>query len=431
MSVPNGKRLNELTATEIVKGVSAGSLTCEAVVRACLEHIAEREPSVAAWTHLAADKAIEAAKEMDRTGRRGPLAGVPFGVKDIIDTADMPTEWGSPIHKGRQAGRDAACVALSRKAGGILLGKTVTSEFANTTPGKSRNPRDVTRTPGGSSNGSAAAVGADMVPLAIGTQTTGSTIRPSSFCGIVGYRPTYGIHRLGGTMEASGSVDTLGICARSIEDVALYSDVLMGVEPQPVVEVTTAPRIAFCRTHIWSEVDPATQKLVEGAAEQLAKAGARVTELELPKEFEGLTEAHRWITGFEFARTYTWELENHREEISQALRDQRIADGLACPPDRYIRSLKLAESCRVRMDAIWDDYDVIMHPSATAEAPVGWDHLRGANLYKMWTVLHVPALSLPVFTGPNGMPIGLQFFGKRYEDRKLFANGAWAWRELS
>lgn len=431
MSVPNNKRLNELTATEIVKGVRAGSFTCEAVVRACLDQITELEPSVAAWTYLAPDKAIETAREMDRKGHNGPLVGVPFGVKDIIDTADMPTEWGTPIHRGRQAGRDAACVALSRKAGGILLGKAVTSEFANTTPGKSRNPRDVTRTPGGSSNGSAAAVGANMVPLAIGTQTTGSTIRPSSFCGIVGYRPTYGIHRLGGTMEASGSVDTLGICARSVEDVALYSDVLMGIEPRPFAEVTSPPRIAFCRTHIWNEVDPATQKLVEDAAEQLAKAGARVTELELPKEFEGLTEAHRWITGFEFARTYTWELEHHREEISQALRDQRIADGLACPPERYIESLKLAEACRVRMDAIWEDYDVIMHPAATAEAPVGWDHLRGANLYKMWTVLHVPALSLPVFTGPNGMPIGLQFFAKRYEDRKLFANAEWAWRKLT
>jgi amidase len=213
---------NELTATQIVREIDAGRLTSEAVVRACLDRIAERETDVAAWAHLNAVQAIADAQARDRTGSYGPLGGVPFGVKDIIDTVDLPTEWGTPIHQGRHAGRDAACVALSRKAGGILLGKTVTTEFANLHVGKTRNPRDLARTPGGSSSGSAAAVADLMVPLAIGTQTTGSTVRPSSFCGIVGYRPTYGEHRLHGVMEASGSLDTIGICARAIEDVALY-----------------------------------------------------------------------------------------------------------------------------------------------------------------------------------------------------------------
>jgi Asp-tRNA(Asn)/Glu-tRNA(Gln) amidotransferase A subunit family amidase len=193
---------NELTATEMVREIVAGRLTSEAVVRACLDRIAEREADVGAWTQVDAERALSAARAADRAGCPGPLGGIPFGVKDIIDTADLRTEWGTPIHAGRYAGRDAACVALGRKAGGIVLGKTVTTEFANLHVGRTRNPRDLTRTPGGSSSGSAAAVADCMMPLAIGTQTTGSTVRPSSFCGIFGYRPTYGEHRLHGVMEA-------------------------------------------------------------------------------------------------------------------------------------------------------------------------------------------------------------------------------------
>src|SRR6188474_222847 len=223
------KPLNELTATETVAAIGEGRTTCEAVVRACLDRIAARESEVHAWATLDASAALVSARAFDKGGKRGPFAGVPFGVKDIIDTFDMPTEWGTPIHKGRQPERDAACVALSRKAGGILLGKTVTTEFANLHPGPTRNPHDPTRTPGGSSSGSAAAVADFMVPIAIGTQTTGSTIRPASFCGVFGYRPTYGEHRMHGVMEASGSLDTLGILARSVADIALYRDVLLGI----------------------------------------------------------------------------------------------------------------------------------------------------------------------------------------------------------
>src|SRR5712691_2356385 len=207
MDVEVKAALNELTAGEIVAAIDAGRTTCEAVVRACLDRVAAREGEVQAWAYLDPDQALASARAFDRNGRHGPLAGVPVGVKDIIDTFDMPTEWGTPIHRGRRTRRDAACVALTRKAGGIVLGKTVTTEFANLHPGKTRNPRNVTRTPGGSSSGSAAAVADFMVPLALGTQTTGSTIRPASFCGVFGYRPTYGEHRLHGVMEASGSLD--------------------------------------------------------------------------------------------------------------------------------------------------------------------------------------------------------------------------------
>src|ERR1700693_4351593 len=211
--------LNELTATEIVNAVSAGDTNCEAVVRACLEHIGRREPEVGAWHYLNPEQVIAQARAIDKSGRRRPLIRVPVGIKDITDSCDMPTEYGSPIYQGHQPKNDAACVALSRKAGGVLMGKTVTTEFANVHPGKTRNPLDPARTPGGSSSGSGAAVGDYMVPLAIGTQTTGSTTRPASFCGVFGYRPTWGDLRTTRVMESSASLDTLGILARSIEDV--------------------------------------------------------------------------------------------------------------------------------------------------------------------------------------------------------------------
>ena len=300
-----------LTATEIVAAVAAGKVTCESVARACLERIAAREPQVQAWAHLDPDRVIAQARALDRGGRRGPMHGVPVGVKDIIDTCDLPTEYGSPIHQGHRPRRDAACVALSRKAGALVMGKTVTTEFANVSPGKTRHPLDPARTPGGSSSGSAAAVADGHVPLALGTQTTGSTTRPASFCGVFGYRPTYGDLRLNGVMEASGSLDTLGILARSIEDVALYRDVLLGVAPEPLPGDVPAPRIGFCRPYFWGRIEPATRQLLEDAARRLARAGAAVEDLALPAEFEALEAAHRWISGFEMARGLAWEIEHH------------------------------------------------------------------------------------------------------------------------
>jgi amidase len=425
------KELNELSATEIIVAIGEGRTSSEAVVRACLDRIADREEAVGAWAHIDPDAAIAAARAFDHAGTGGPLAGVPFGVKDIIDTADLPTTWGTPIHSGRQAGRDAACVALSRGAGGILLGKTVTTEFANVHPAKTRNPHDLQRTPGGSSSGSAAAVADFMVPLAIGTQTTGSTVRPSSFCGIIGYRPTYGEHRLHGVMEASGSLDTLGICARSLDDVALYRDVLLGITPRPIPAGLPKPRIGLCRTHVWPNIEPETRKLVEGAADVLAREGAMVEEAELPDEFDELTEAHRWISGFEFARTFTWEIDNHWPEISETLRGGRIKDGLNCDFALYIDMVERAQRGRERLNPIWRKFDILITAGAYGEAPVGWNAFVGADLYKMWTVLHVPSLTLPVFTGPNGMPIGLQVFGRAHGDAELFAHANWVLNRLA
>ena len=422
---------HELTATGIVAAIRSGHATCEAVARSCLEHIASREPAVQAWQYLDPDQVIARARALDAGSRRGTLIGVPIGVKDIVDTADMPTEYGSPIYRGHRPRNDAACVALARKAGGLMMGKTVTTEFANRFPGKTRNPFDPERTPGGSSSGSAAAVGDRMVPLAIGTQTTASTLRPASFCGVFGYRPTYGDLRCAGVKEASGSLDTLGLFARSVEDIALFRDALLASETAPLPSGETPPRIGFCRTHLWPLVEAPTRKLLEDAAQRLAQAGARVDELGLPGDFEQIEDAHRWISSFEFARNFTWEIENHEALLSDMLRNGRIKDGLSCSFERYAHAREVAARCRALLDSLFGDYDILLTAAATGEAPLGLASTGNTALCAIWTTMHVPALSVPVFRGPHGLPIGAQLIGRRGRDRELLSAARWVHRTLT
>ena len=423
--------LVEMTASEIAAAVASGKITCEAVARAHLERIEQREPQVLAWQHLHPAQVIAQARLLDQGGKRGPLIGVPFAIKDIIDTCDMPTEMGSPIYTGHRPRADAACVALSRKAGGVLMGKTVTTEFANRFPGKTRNPHDPARTPGGSSSGSAAAVADHMAALAIGTQTTASTIRPASFCGVFGYRPTHGDLRCVGVKEAAGSLDTLGLLARSIEDIALYRDVLLGANPEPLPADARAPRIGFCRTHFWSRAAPGTQQMIEEAASKLARSGAQVKNLDLPAEFGGVEDAHRWISSYEFARNFTWEIENHWDKISEMLRNGRLKDGLSCTFERYREARDRAEHFRRLLDPVFDQHDVLLTPAAGGEAPVGLNSTGDASFCLIWTTTHVPAVTLPVFKGPHGLPIGLQLIGRRNHDRALFAAARWVYHKLT
>jgi Asp-tRNA(Asn)/Glu-tRNA(Gln) amidotransferase A subunit family amidase len=420
-----------MTATEIAASVASGKSTCEAVARAHLARIEECEPQVLAWQYLNPGQVIEQARALDRGGARGPLAGVPFGIKDIIDTCDMPTEMGSPIYAGHRPRADAACVALSRKAGGVLMGKTVTTEFANRHPGKTRNPHDPSRTPGGSSSGSAAAVATGMVPLAIGTQTTASTIRPASFCGVFGYRPTHGDLRCVGVKEAAGSLDTLGLLARSLEDIALYRDVLLGADPEPIPPETRAPRIGFCRTHFWSRGEPATRQMIEDAARKLARAGAQVHDVDLPAEFQEIEATHRSISSYEFARNFAWEIANHWDRISETLRSGRLKDGLACSFERYRNARDHAERCRGLLGQVLGDYDVLLTAAAAGEAPVGLNATGDASFCLIWTTAHVPAVTLPVFKGPQGLPVGVQLIARRNADRALFAAARWVFRALT
>ena len=427
----SARPLNELTACEVAAAVRAGTTTCEAVTRACLDRIAEREPAVQAWQYINPEQAIAEARARDRTDKSGALIGVPFNVKDIIEAADMPTEYGSPIYKGFRARADASCVALSRKAGAVLLGKAVTTEFANFHPSRTHNPLDLERTPGGSSAGSAASVADFMAALSVGSQTSGSTVRPASFCGVFGYRPTLGELRCAGMMEAAASLDTVGLIARSIEDIALYRDVLLGETPVPIAENLPAPRIGFCRTHLWPLLEPSTQRLFEDAAQKLARAGASVKEVELPPAFNDIPEAHRLISGFEFARNLAWEVEHHWEEISATLRNGRLTDGLTCSYATYFEARSLAERCRQQIGPIQEHYDILLTTCATGEAPVGFATTGIAKLALIWTTMHVPAVSVPVFKGPAGMPIGAYLVGKRSRDRELFAHARWVQRALA
>src|SRR5215470_15947933 len=271
--------LNTLSASEIVRAVAAGETTCEAVVRACLERIDQREGEIHAWASVDPAAALRRARELDRAATRGPLHGVPIGVKDIIDTADLPTEMGSPIYRGHRPSTDAACVRLVRAAGAVILGKTVTCEFAGMTPGPTTNPHSTAHSPGGSSSGSGAAVADFMVPIAFGTQTGGSVLRPASYCGVFGFKPTFNAFNRRGVFPAAESLDTIGLIARSLEDIELVSAVLELRTPSAPRALDRPPRIGLCRTPMWNMAQAETVEAVEAAASALAKAGAQISEL--------------------------------------------------------------------------------------------------------------------------------------------------------
>ena len=424
------KRLNELTATEAIHWMAQGKATSEQLVRACLERIEEREPIVGAWEYLNPEQVLAQARACDQRTGTGALRGVPFGIKDIIDTFDMPTCYGSPIYTGHQPHRDAACVALGRAAGGVLMGKTVSTEFANKHPGKTANPHDPTRTPGGSSSGSAAAVADCMVPLAIGTQTTASTIRPASFCGIFGYRPTYGELSCAGVLQCAGSLDTIGLYARSLEDIALYRNVLLGLPPEPLAPDSGPPRIGFCRTPMWSRLDPPTGPLLEQGLQRLAQAGAQVKDIDLPPAFAEIEEAHRAISSFEFARNFTYEVLYHKELLSAELRHGRIADGQCCTLERYRQARALVVQCRALLAHVFADIDILLTAAAAGEAPVGLQSTGSAAFSAIWTTMHVPAVNVPAFVGPHGLPIGLQVIAPFGADRQLLEAARWVHRHI-
>lgn len=292
---------NTLSAIDAATAIRTGQLTSERLVEACLARIDERENTVGAWAYINPDQALTEARARDKQEPKGLLHGVPVGIKDVIDTADMPTEYGSPIYKDHQPACDAACVAQVRESGGVILGKTVSTEFATRYAGKTRNPHNTDHTPGGSSSGSGAAVADCMVPLAFGTQTTGSHIRPASYCGIVGYKPSFNMIDRAGLKQLSQSFDTLGVHGRTVKDTALVVAALSDFHvPESAWEIAGRPKIAFCRTPVWDEADAKTQALVEEAASRLGGHGAEVVEVTLPAAFDELAEAHTTISEFEF-----------------------------------------------------------------------------------------------------------------------------------
>jgi len=411
----------EFTATEGLKAIAAGTLTAEAWVASCLERIQDREPTVQAWEYLDRDGALARARELDKSGRGGLARGVPFGVKDIIDTADMPTAYGSPIHRGHQPGRDAGCVAITRAAGAVLLGKTVTTEFGHRYPGKTRNPFNPAHTPGGSSSGSAAAVGDRMIPLAYGTQTTGSVIRPAAFCGTVGYKPSFGDFNHNGVMPNSQTLDTLGAIVRSVEDLALVRSVLL---EEPFVPLTPPAmrdlRIGLYRSPFWERAEVDTRSHLEDAARRLSAKGAKVADVDLPGIDAGFEKLFRTISGFEFSRTVSWERFNWPDALSNVLREGRMKDGLDTSYPDYRQATRRLERLRMEADDVLDGYDALITPSAPGEPPEGLKTTGNAIFNSIWTALGTPAVTLPLFKGPSGLPVGVQLVTGRFTDRKLF-----------
>ena len=419
--------LNELSATEAARLIAAGEITSEALVKACLARIAEREPVLKAWSCIDPEHALRQARERDRGPNLGPLHGVPVGVKDVIDTADLPTEMGSPIYQGHRPATDAAVVAAVRAAGGVILGKTVTAEFAGVAPGPTTNPYNPAHTPGGSSSGSGAAVADFLVPLAFGTQTGGSILRPASYCGVMGYKPTYGIVSRTGLKFACESLDTIGVLARSVDDLALLGDVLMNRPPEAGAMPATAPRIGFCRTYLWQKAKPESREAVESAAVRLGNAV--VKEIELPAEFSGLTDGREIINNVERMQGMQHEWAHHREQLSTQLQ-KTIQLGLATPYRHYVDTLLLGERCRAQLPDVFADVDVLLAPAATGEATEGLHWTGDSTFQGLWTFLHVPTISLPTHRGPNGLPVGVQLIAPRYADEKLLQIARWVWQRL-
>jgi amidase len=422
--------LNTLTATEIAQKIAAGETTCEAITRDCAARVAARDDVVKAWVNFDPDLALAQARALDRGPRRGPLHGVPIGVKDIIDTFDMPTEMGSPIYRGHRPPSDAACVALLRRAGAVILGKTATCEFAGMAPAETTNPHNPAHTPGGSSSGSGAAVADHMVPAALGTQTGGSVLRPSSYCGIFGYKPTYNTFNKVGVKPAAESIDTIGWLARSIDDIALLSAVLRMQEPKALPNLNSAPRIGLCRTEAWDTTQPETKAAVENAAAALSKAGATVREVKLPDPFNGMRQIARETINFhERAACMAYEWDHHRDKLSPQM-VRYIENGLMTSRQDYVAGWRRIEQCRVLLGPVFENHDVLLMPCVQGEAPKGLASTGDGSMQAIWTALHTPSMTLPTHRGPNNLPVGIQLVGQRWDDERLLACARWMWNKI-
>lgn len=428
---PENAPHNVRSMADAARAITGGDLTSEALVAACLARIEERDGEVGAWTWVDPERALAEARRRDAETPRSPLHGIPFGVKDIIDTADMPTEYGTPIYEGTRPAWDAACVALLREAGCVALGKTVTTEFATRHPGKTRNPLDPTRTPGGSSSGSAAAVADLMAPVAYGTQTTGSVIRPGAYCGVVAVKPTFGLINRSGVKPLSDALDTVGYYTRTVEDAALFLRVAAGYPAMDLGGVAgLKPRIAICRTTAWDRARPETVELFDGLEEQLGAAGAEARELELPGEFDEIAEAQAVLNDYESSKALTYERVNFPGMLSREL-TAKIERSAGRSYEEYRRALGVAERCRGLLPELLGEDETILAPAARGVAEVGHGYTGDPIFSQVWNALHVPSVCVPAGTGPADMPLGVQIIARHGEDGRAFVHAEWARRALA
>lgn len=423
------EELCHLSATRALELMRQGEITSEELVSACLARIEKKECDIGAWEYINPAQALTQARERDRSGLRGDprflLHGLPVGIKDVCDTHDMPTTYGSRSRQGHRPAMDATCVTHLRSGGGIILGKTVTTEFAGRFPGRTANPHDVRRTPGGSSSGSAAAVADFMVPLAVSTQTVGSTIRPAAYCGIIGYKPTFGHLSFQGVHHLAETFDTLGCMARSIEDVELLRSALSGFQVLETSPPRDTPlRIGFCRTIHWGEADESTRSSLENACDRFTAAGAAVDELVLPDQFNKIYEIALTVFLVEHARSIAPEVAFSSENLSSVTRGF-VADACRVEARTYFDALKTLDETRAAIDVIMGRYDVVVTPSAVGEAGIGHEDTGSVIFNILWQSLGLPCLTLPLGTGVSGMPLGIQLIGARHGDSALLSAGKW------
>ena len=423
------ERPSDLSATAAVRAIAGGRLTAEALLRDCLARIGESEDTVRAWVHLDPEGALATARALDARPSHAPLHGVPVGIKDIYDVADMPCEYGSPIHRGRRPATDAPCIAALRAGGAVVVGKTVTTEFACFHPGPTANPANPAHTPGGSSSGSAAAVAGCHVPLALGSQTVGSVIRPASFCGVVGMKFTQGRIGLDGVMVFAPSFDSAGALCRRVEDLFLaHAALTRSADRRP--PALGRPRFAFCRTPHWDLVDTASRANLEATTAAIAAAGAEVVALDLPPEFAEAREIHRVLFYAEALAARAEEWPQHRDLISPKLQ-QLLADAEGIAPAAVVAAQAEAAKLRMRFDEITRGFDAVLAPSAPGEAPNGLAYTGDPSMNGMWTLLHGPLIHVPHGTGPAGLPLGIQLVGRRGDDLRLIQLAEWIERALA
>lgn len=432
------------TVADLAASIAKGDLTSEAYVRACLGRIAEMEPKIQAWAFLDEDRAIDQAKAADEARMQGkgvgPLHGIPVGIKDIIDTGDMPTENGSPGFKGRQPREDAACITALRRAGGVVLGKTVTTELATHVPSRTRNPVNPEHTPGGSSSGSAAAVAAGMVPLAVGTQTGGSVIRPAAYCGVYGFKPTFGVIPRAGVLTQSSTLDTIGVFGRSVDDVALAADALQAYDERDPASLSVSrprmystatedwplpPMFAFVKTHAWDQADAVTR---EAFGELVEELGTQVNEITMDATTERGLAAARKVQDVEMALNYGPLLDRAPGQVSKSLAE-RIEQGRAVNGVDYCAALNAREQYYANLSEIFTDYGLILTPAAPGPAPKDLGTTGDPVFCGFWTYLGVPAVTLPLLEA-DGMPMGVQLIGARRDDGRLLRAARWLARHL-
>lgn len=433
--------LSGLGIAEAARAIRDGETTSEALVRACLTRIEEAEPVVQAWAYLDSERALEQACMADEIRSRGlpsgPLLGVPIGIKDIVDTVGMPTENGTILDAGRTPGHNAVVVDLLRQAGAVIMGKTVTTELAVYAPGKTRNPHDPTRTPGGSSSGSAAAVASMMVPGAIGTQTNGSVIRPAAFCGVFGYKPTHGLIPRPGVLDQSRFLDVVGVFARSIEDLALLAEQMMAYDPRDpdtrpdprpplslvaAQEAPVTPRLAFVKTPVWPQGE---DDMKEAFAELTDFLGTDIAfEVALPDIYNDALKHHRTIVCADIAKNYGGYYKRGKSKLSPTLVEM-IEEGQRCLAVDYMMAQEWAKAYVGGFDELFAEFDAIITPSASGQAPKGLDRTGSPAFCTLWSLTGMPAVNLPLLAGNDGLPIGVQLVGPRGGDARLLRAARW------